>query len=93
MLTADSAQRLLDRVDRHPDDRHVEQRQRLAGYTTALAGFRAEFDALHDRLEPTAVAVFEHSILRHETEIAWHRRLLEQVGAFGARREPSDDRP
>jgi hypothetical protein len=29
------------------------------------------------RLELTAVVVFEHVVLRHEIEIAWHRRLLE----------------
>jgi len=65
--------------------------QRLADYTTALAGFRAEFATLHGRLEPTAVAVFEHSIMRHETEIAWHRRLLEQVDTFATRRQPQPE--
>ena len=46
----------------------------------------SEFEVLRPRLEPTAVAVFEHVILRHETEIAWHRRLLEKVDTFGERR-------
>lgn len=60
--------------------------QRLADYTAAMAELRREFDALHERLEPTAVAVFEHSLMRHETEVAWHRRLLEQVDGFGTPR-------
>lgn len=60
--------------------------QRLADYTRALTGLQAEMEVLRPRLEPTAVAVFEHVILRHETEIAWHRRLLDQVEHFGTRR-------
>lgn len=63
--------------------------QRLTDYTRALAVLRSEFDALHERLEPTAVAVFEHSLMRHETEIAWHRRLLERVDGFGTARGPA----
>lgn len=67
--------------------------RRLADYTQALAGLRAEFAAVRHRLEPTAVAVFEHVMMRHETEIAWHRRLLDQVDGFGQARaaEPGPD--
>lgn len=60
---------------------------RLEQYLQVLHGLHAEFEVLRPRLEPTAVAVFEHVMLRHETEIAWHRRLLEQVDTFATRRQ------
>ncbi len=63
--------------------------QRLDDYTSALTGLRGELETLRPRLEPTAVAVFEHVIIRHETEVTWHERLLEQVDNFGTRR-PQD---
>lgn len=66
--------------------------RRLADYSQALAGLREEFVGLRHRLEPTAVAVFEHVMMRHETEIGWHRRLLEQVDGFGTQR-PGNDGP
>lgn len=64
-------------------------RQRLDDYTDALASLRSELEAVRPRLEPTALAVFEHVIIRHETEITWHERLLEQVDGFGTRRTPT----
>ena len=66
--------------------------QRLGDYTEALSVLRAEFDTLRPRLEPTAVAVFEHSLMRHETEITWHQRLLDQVDSFATPRAPADAR-
>lgn len=70
-----------------PDTLRSLVQGRLEGYLAALTELRQEFSALQGRLEPTAVAVFEHVMLRHETEIAWHRRLLEQVGDFGSSRD------
>lgn len=63
---------------------------RLDEYTTALEDLRSELERLRHRLEPTALAVFEHVVMRHETEIAWHRRLLDQVDGFAAQRPPAD---
>ena len=63
--------------------------RRLADYRAALAGLHREFDALRHRLEPTAVAVFEHVMIRHETEIAWHEQLLTQVDGFTTTRSDS----
>lgn len=63
---------------------------RLDQYVRALDGLHAELEVLRPRLEPTAAAVFEHVVLRHETEIAWHRRLLEQVDTFAVRRLPQE---
>lgn len=60
--------------------------QRLEDYVRTLAGLRSELETLRPRLEPTALAVFEHVILRHETEVAWHQRLLGQVDSFAVRR-------
>lgn len=65
---------------------------RLVAYSAALAGLQAEFTALTHRLEPTAVAVFEHVMLRHRTEIDWHRQLLKQVDGFGTVRAVDDIR-
>lgn len=59
---------------------------RLDAYTRAHTGLSAEMARLEHRLEPTARAVFEHVLLRHETEIDWHRRLLEQVEGFATLR-------
>ncbi|MGU3432586.1 PadR family transcriptional regulator [Actinomycetes bacterium M1A6_2h] len=59
---------------------------RISDYTDALTHLRTERDALLDRLEPTARAVFDHVLMRYETEIAWHRSLLEIVDSFGTRR-------
>jgi len=64
---------------------------RLAAYTRALAGLSGEFAQLQHRLEPTARAVFEHVMLRHETEIAWHRALLERVDGFATLRPATTD--
>lgn len=64
--------------------------RRLDHYTRALAGLHAELDTLRPRLEPTALAVFEHVVLRHETEITWHRRLLDQVDGFATTRATDD---
>ncbi len=60
---------------------------RLTQYQTALDGLQSEFEVLKARLEPTAIAVFEHVMLRHQTEIDWHERLLEQVDTFSIRRQ------
>lgn len=60
--------------------------RRLADYRGALAGLHKEFEVLRHRLEPTAVAVFEHVMTRHETEISWHERLLTQVQGFATTR-------
>ena len=78
----------LSVADGHdPAELRTAIEHRLAQYVDALHGLRSEFDVLRPRLEPTAVAVFEHVMLRHETEIAWHRRLLEQVDTFAVRRQ------
>lgn len=61
-------------------------RGRLDDYRNAMAGLQREFEALRHRLEPTAVAVFEHVMIRHETEIAWHERLLTQLEGFAIKR-------
>lgn len=63
--------------------------KRLARYTQTLLDLEGEFAVLEHRLEPTAVAVFEHVLLRHRTEITWHRRLLDQVDGFDTRRPPT----
>ena len=60
--------------------------QRLAAYTAALAELHGQLDLLSHRLEPTARAVFEHVILRHETEVAWHQDLLKKVNTFSTPR-------
>jgi DNA-binding PadR family transcriptional regulator len=78
----------LSVADGHdPAELRTAIEHRLAQYVDALHGLGSEFDVLRPRLEPTAVAVFEHVMLRYETEIAWHRRLLEQVDTFAVRRQ------
>ncbi len=72
-----------------PDELRAAIQHRLEQYLQASQGLQDEFEALHSRLEPTAVAVFEHVMMRNETEIAWHRRLLEQVDTFAVRRQHS----
>lgn len=77
----------LSVADGHdPTELRAAIEHRLAQYVEALHGLRSEVEVLRPRLEPTAVAVFEHVLLRHETEITWHRRLLELVDTFGERR-------
>ena len=79
----------LSIADGHdPQELRTAIQHRVAQYVEALDDLRKEFEVLRPRLEPTAVAVFEHVMLRHETEIAWHRRLLEQVDTFGTPRPP-----
>jgi DNA-binding PadR family transcriptional regulator len=62
---------------------------RLNDYLETLKYLRTEYGLNHARLEPTALAVFEHVILRHETEVNWHRRLLDQVDTFSTPRPPT----
>ncbi len=79
----------LSIADGHdPRELRTAIQHRVEQYLDALDNLRKEFEVLRARLEPTARAVFEHVMLRHETEIAWHRRLLEQVDTFGTRRPP-----
>ncbi len=70
-----------------PAELRTAIQHRLDQYLQALHGLQVEFEVLRARLEPTAVAVFEHVMLRHETEVAWHRRLLEQVETFATPRQ------
>lgn len=72
-----------------PDTLRTVIEQRLQDYTHTLAGLQGEFDRLSPDLEPTAIAVFEHVLLRHQTEITWHQRLLDQVDRFGTQRPPT----
>lgn len=82
----------LSVADGHdPAELRVALQHRLGRYEAALRGLQAEFAVLTSRLEPTAVAVFEHVLLRHETEIAWHRRLLDQVDSFATRRQQGSE--
>ena len=74
-----------------PEELRGAIEHRVGHYVEALAQLRREFEVLHDRLEPTAVAVFEHVMMRHETEIAWHRRLLERVDTFATPRPHHED--
>ena len=67
--------------------------RRLRHYTEALTGLQGEFRARAHRLEPTAVAVFQHVMLRHQTEITWHQQLLDQVGTFGVTRPATEPEP
>ena len=85
----------LSVADGHdPGELRTAIEHRLAQYLHTLEQLQTEFAQLGPRLEPTAVAVFEHVMARHETEIAWHRRLLEQVDTFATRRQhqPEDTR-
>ena len=66
--------------------------RRLADYSAALAQLRVEHEALRDHLEGTARAVFDHVLLRHETEIAWHRQLLDVVDDLGVPRAGLEQR-
>ncbi|MDV6263128.1 PadR family transcriptional regulator [Rhodococcoides yunnanense] len=61
---------------------------RLSDYSKALTQLRTDYETLDDRLEPTARAVFRHVLMRHETEIAWHKELLDTVDDFGTQRAP-----
>lgn len=82
----------LSVADGHdPGELGTAIQHRLEQYLEALHHLQTEFEVLRPRLEPTAVAVFEHVMLRHETEIAWHRRLLEQVDTFAIRRPPQPE--
>ena len=68
--------------------------QRLRDYTATLKGLQEELAVLRPVLEPTALAVSEHVLMRHETELAWHRRLLEMVDDFATPRPATpDDEP
>ncbi len=91
-LPADPFDLALSVADGHdPQELRTAIQHRLEQYLEALNNLQVEFEVLHARLEPTAVAVFEHVMLRHETEIAWHRRLLEQVDTFATRRQPQPE--
>ncbi|WP_283453415.1 hypothetical protein [Cryobacterium sp. PH31-L1] len=46
---------------------------------------------LQHRLELTALAVFEHVIIRFATEVTWHRRLLDSVDTFGEVEAPNHE--
>jgi len=67
--------------------------QRVQHYTQALTGLQDEFQGLLHRLEPTAIAVFQHVMLRHQTEITWHKQLLDQVEAFSTPRPATEPQP
>ena len=67
--------------------------QRLQHYTQALTGLEDEFQALVHRLEPTAIAVFQHVMLRHQTEITWHQQLLDKVESFSTPRPATEPQP
>ena len=45
------------------------------------------------RLEPTAIAVFQHVMLRHQTEITWHQQLLDKVESFSTPRPATEPQP
>lgn len=62
--------------------------RRLGEYESALSALRGQAAQMRGRLEPTAVAVLDHVVLRHETEVAWHRQLLARVDTFATRRDP-----
>lgn len=66
--------------------------QRLNAYTDTLAQLQQQLDEVRKHLEPTALAVFEHVILRHQTEVTWHQRLLEMVDGFGTPRASTEGR-
>ena len=67
--------------------------QRVQDYTQALTGLQHEFQGLVHRVEPTAIAVFQHVMLRHQTEITWHKQLLGQVEAFSTSRPATEPKP
>lgn len=69
--------------------REVLQR-RLAAHRDARQGLRAELERLRPRLAPTAPAVVEHVLVRHETDVRWHPRRLEQVDSLDAQWAPLD---
>lgn len=78
----------LGEAHRHAGREELERARATAWRRTGLpAELRKEFDALHDQLEPTAIAVFQHSPMRHETEITWHQHLLDQVDSFSTPRD------
>lgn len=61
-------------------------RARLEWYEQEQSQRLAALDQLSHRLEPTARAVFEHMLVRLQTEIDWHISLLKDVGSFETRR-------
>ena len=67
--------------------------RRLEGYERARAALAEEVERrLAPYLEPTAAAVVRHMLLRYDTEITWHRTLLDEVGSFGTPRPPDPRR-
>lgn len=62
---------------------------RLAAYEQARDALAREVEQqLRPYLEPTALAVIRHMLMRYDTEIAWHRELLDEVDTFGTPRPP-----
>lgn len=65
--------------DTEPEQLRAVLESRLQQWTEALAGLLRERATECDHLTPTEQAVFDHVLMRHETEIAWHRQLIDGI--------------
>jgi hypothetical protein len=74
------------------DELRTVMEARRTAITAELASWRNLHDSAAPHLTPTEALTFRHSLMRVETELAWHTEFLEALPKlFAQRADPSPE--